>query len=78
MEKAIGGTDYTHRPVGGKRPSLRLTVIAASFSLEEAYLTGQRAAPIALTSVLYFDTLSEPSSMRKHPTAELRWTESLI
>jgi hypothetical protein len=23
MEKAIGHTDYTHQPVGGKRPSLR-------------------------------------------------------
>jgi len=74
MEKAIGRTDYTHRIIGGKRPSLRNQSGGGSQSLPH----GPTSGGIALTSVLNFDKLPEHTSMRRYPTAEFGWAESLI
>jgi hypothetical protein len=52
MEKAIDNADCARQIAGGKRPSLQLPLSQAL----QAYATGQRAARIALTSVLNFDT----------------------
>ena len=75
MEKSIGRTDCT-QPARRRQTSQSADNRVRGGS--KAYLAGQRAASIALTSVLYFDTLAEQTSMRRYPTAELRWAESLI